>query len=234
MKPFTYLLVLFFTIFVCFIFSFHKRIRFDRNFSAFLKAALIVAAPFIAWDVYFTIAGVWWFDESYTIGLPIAGLPIEEWLFFLCIPFSCTFTFFCLHKFFDLTWADAFNNMIVFASTVVCVLIALLHYDKAYTCVTAVVTAATLIYYHFFAKIQWIGSASFIFFVLMLGFLPVNGVLTGTGIPSPIVNYNPEEFLGIRILTIPIEDAVYGYSQFLWVVFFFKKFQPSTTLSLAS
>jgi len=49
--------------------------------------------------------------------------------------------------------------------------------------------------------------------------------LTGTGLESPIVNYNPKDFLGIRILTIPIEDAVYGYAQFLLVLYFFLKFK---------
>ena len=58
----------------------------------------------------------------------------------------------------------------------------------------------------------------------MLGFFPVSGVLTGTGLENPIVNYNPSQFLGIRMGTIPIEDAVYGYTQFLWIIFFFKKF----------
>jgi len=46
-----------------------------------------------------------------------------------------------------------------------------------------------------------------------------------TGLKSPIVNYNPGDFLGIRIGTIPIEDAVYGYSQFLLGLYFFKKFK---------
>ena len=59
----------------------------------------------------------------------------------------------------------------------------------------------------------------------MPGFLMVNGVLTGTGLDSPIVNYNPDDFLGIRNLTIPIEDVVYGYEMILWNIFLFKKFK---------
>lgn len=225
MKPYTYLLINFLTVVICFAFSFDKRIQFYKHFGAFIKASVLVAIPFIAWDVWFTAHGVWWFNTEYTSGLILLGLPVEEWLFFICIPFSCVFTYFCLDKFFDLDWANAFNNIIVFLGVIICVLIALLHYDKIYTLVTAIATAATLIYLHFVARAYWIGQASLVFTILMLGFFPVNGVLTGSGLESPIVNYNPAKLLNIRMFTIPVEDAVYGYTQFLLNVYFFKIFQ---------
>lgn len=225
MQQYTYLLINFFTIIICFIYSFDRRIQFHHHFWTFIKGSIIVAIPFILWDIYFTKIGVWWFNDNYVIGWRIGGLPIEEWLFFICIPFSCVFTYFCLTKFFNLDFFNAFNNIIVFVTTIVCTVVALLYYDRTYTAVTAIVTVATVIYLHFIAKEEWIGQASFIFFVLMLGFFPVNGVLTGTGLESPIVNYNSEEFLRIRMGSIPIEDAVYGYSQFLWNIYFFTKFK---------
>ncbi|HSD09070.1 lycopene cyclase domain-containing protein [Flavobacterium sp.] len=227
MKQYTYLLILIFSVIVCFIASFDKRIEFYKHFGAFLKSALIVAIPFILWDIWFTENGVWWFNYEYTLGINIAGLPIEEWLFFICIPFSCMFTYFCFDTFFKLKWISGFNNIIVFVSIIVCSLVALLNTDKDYTFVTACTTIAILICLHFIVHAPWISQASFVFFVLMLGFFPVNGILTGTGLDSPIVNYNPDKFLGIRMLTIPIEDAVYGYSQFLLVIYFFKMFQKS-------
>ncbi|UUV22004.1 lycopene cyclase domain-containing protein [Paenimyroides aestuarii] len=225
LQPYTYLLINFFTILICFIASFDKRLQFHKQFGPFLLAATIVAIPFIAWDVWFTAHGVWWFNTDYTTGLIIAGLPIEEWLFFFCIPFSCVFTYFCLEKFFDWPWASAFNNVIVFVSIIVCAVVGLLHTDKMYTLVTAIATILTLVYLHFIAKKEWISRASLTFLILMPGFFGVNGILTGTGLASPIVNYNPDEFLGIRMLTIPVEDAVYGYAQFLLVLYFFKIFQ---------
>nr|WP_298001725.1 lycopene cyclase domain-containing protein [uncultured Flavobacterium sp.] len=225
MTSYTYLMVLFFTIIICFIASFDKRILFHHYFGAYIKAAILVAVPFIIWDVFFTAKGVWWFNTDYTLGIVIAGLPLEEWLFFICIPFSCVFTYFCFDKFFKWDKLSAFNNVIVFFSIIVCAVTALLHYDKIYTLVTAIVTIAALTYLHFVSRADWIAKASLIFTILMLGFFPVNGVLTGTGLASPIVNYNPGDFLGIRLGTIPIEDAVYGYTQFLLVLYFFKKFQ---------
>lgn len=227
MKQYTYLLVEFFTIIICFIASFDKRIQFHKHFVSFILAAVIVAVPFIAWDVWFTATGVWWFDENYTIGCNIAGLPLEEWLFFICIPFACVFTYYVFEKFFAWSWASAFNNIIVFAGIIFLAVMALLHQDKIYTLVTACATVITLIFLHFIAKAEWITRATVTYILLTPGFFFVNGILTGTGIDSPIVNYNPAEFLGIRMLTIPVEDAVYGYSQFLLVIYFFKMFQQS-------
>jgi len=222
---YTYLLINFFTVIICFIFSFDKRIQFNKQFGAFLKAILIVGIPFILWDVWFVSMGIWWFNDDYTLGLRIAGLPLEEWLFFICIPFACVFTYHCLNKFFDLSWANAFNNIIVFAGCVVCVLMALLHYDKPYTLVTALTAVVTLTYLHFVARVSWIGQAAVVYLLLMPGFFVVNGILTGTGLTSPVVNYNPGAFLGFRILTIPVEDLVYGNTQFLLNIYFFKLFQ---------
>jgi len=225
MMQYTYGLILFCTVFICFIASFDGRIRFDQQFIPFLKASALVAFVFIAWDIWFTIRGVWWFDSRYTVGLVIAGLPMEEWLFFIFIPFSCVFTYYCIDKFFNVQYLSAFNNIIVFVSVVVCAVLALRYTDRIYTLVTAIVTIVTLLTLHFLLRIQWISQASLVFTLLMLGFLPVNGILTGTGLQSPIVNYNPKDFMGIRVLTIPIEDAIYGYTQFLLVLYFFKKFE---------
>jgi lycopene cyclase domain-containing protein len=225
MIQYTYLLILFFTVIICFVASFDKRLAFNEHFGAFLKSAVVVGFPFILWDVWFTANGIWWFNLDYTSGFVLAGLPIEEWLFFICIPFSCVFTYYSIDKFFKLTWTEGFNNIIVFVGVIVCSLVALLHPYKSYTFVTAIATLLTLLYLHFFMRAPWISKASLVYTILMLGFFPVNGILTGTGLESPIVNYNPKEFLGIRMLTIPVEDAVYGYSQFLLVIYFFKLFQ---------
>ncbi|MNU13353.1 hypothetical protein D3C71_13920 [compost metagenome] len=225
MLQYTYLAINFFTIIICFIFSFHPKIKFHRHFKAFLLSSIIVALFFIAWDVWFTANGVWWFNEKYLIGKRLLGLPIEELLFFICIPFSCVFTYFCLDKFFKLNWKLSIEKIFVIISIIACIILAIIFKDKIYSLITFLTTAITLMVLYFVLKVKWIGKASFIYLVLMPGFLAVNGILTGIGLDSPIVNYNPKDFIGFRILTIPIEDTVYGYEMILWNLFFFYKFK---------
>ncbi|WP_417264701.1 lycopene cyclase domain-containing protein [Brumimicrobium sp.] len=225
MQPYTYLLINFFTIIICFIASFDRRVLFHQHFGAYLKAAFVAAVPFIAWDVWFTKMGVWWFDTNYTTGIVLLGLPLEEMLFFFCIPFACVFTYYCLDKFFNLDWTNVFSKYLTWITVLVGVGVAIIFHDKIYPFVTGLVVAGTVIYLYYIAKVDWIGKASFVFIILLPGFFMVNGVLTGTGIDSPIVNYNPDHFFNLRMLTIPIEDAVYGYAQFLIVVYLFKRFK---------
>lgn len=225
MLQYTYLLINFFTVIICFVFSFHPKIKFNRHFGAFLLAAFLVGTVFITWDALFTKMGVWWFNEKYTLGLKLLGLPLEEMMFFICIPFSCLFTYYCLDKFFRLDWKPIPEKIFVVVSIVMAFSIATYHNERIYTCITFFTTALSMFVLYFMLNVRWIGKASFIYLILMPGFIAVNGILTGTGLESPIVNYNPNDFMGIRFLTIPIEDTMYGYELILWNLYFFLKFK---------
>jgi len=225
MQQYTYLLINFCTVIICFIFSFHPKIKFNRHFTAFFKASLIVATVFIIWDMWFTERGVWWFNDAYLLRIKVYNLPVEELLFFFCIPFSCIFTYFCIDKFFTLDWNPLPEKTFVGISIIYSLIIAFYFHDKIYTLVTFASTACSIFILYFVLKSRWIGKASLIYLLLMPGFFAVNGILTGTGLESPIVNYNPQDFIGVRILTIPIEDTVYGYEMILWNIFLFQKFK---------
>lgn len=230
MQQYTYLLINFFTVIICFIFSFHHQIKFNRYFGAFLAASFIVGAVFVTWDAWFTKIGVWWFNDQYLLGARLFGLPLEELLFFICIPFACLFTYFCLDKFFKLDWKPLPEKIFVIISIILALCIAFWFKEKIYTFITFLSTACSLFVLKFLLKVRWIGKVSFVYLLLMPGFLMVNGILTGTGLESPIVNYNPNEFMGIRMLTIPVEDTVYGYELILWNIFVFQWFKkPETT-----
>jgi lycopene cyclase domain-containing protein len=230
----TYLLINFFTVIVPLIFSFHPKIRFDKKWRHFFGGNLIVAILFIGWDIYFTASGVWSFNGKYITGINLKGLPIEEMLFFICIPFACVFTYYCLTKFYTLNWNVKKESVfcIIFSATLLVIGIINLH--KLYTSVTFISTAIACLLLKFIIKINWIGKAFSVYAVLLIPFLIVNGLLTGTGLEEPVVLYNKAENLGIRIATIPVEDVFYGFELILLNLFFYNYREKRNSITSTS
>ena len=221
---YTYLLVDMLTILVPLVFSFHSRIRFNKMFLYFLPGNLIVAFLFVAWDFSFTKLGVWGFSDKYTLGLRIFGLPLEEILFFICIPFACLFTYYCLVRFFQIRWKRQITNTVIVIMSLVLALAGLIYIQKLYTATSFITTALLLIYVQFIARVNWLPALITIYPLLLIPFFIVNGILTGTGLEEPVVWYNNNENLGFRLLSIPIEDVAYGLELILANVLFFEWF----------
>ena len=205
-----YLYINFFTIIIPFLFSFHPKLLFYKTWNAFFPAVIIAGIIFLVWDAYFTHLGVWGFNPDYLTGITLINLPLEEVLFFFCIPYACVFTFHCLDVLLlqkSFRFNDKFVTPLLIAALVI---ISILQYQKIYTLVTFSSLAALLAYSKYVLKIQWLDKFYFVYAILLLPFLIVNGILTGTTLASPVVWYNNAEIIGIRILTIPVEDIFYG------------------------
>jgi lycopene cyclase domain-containing protein len=212
---FLYLLVDFFTILIPFLFSFHPKIKFYKTWKPFFIASFSVAFIFIIWDSVFTFLHVWSFNPRYVTGFYFLQLPIEEILFFICIPFSCVFTFFCLDQFYDLSWNDNAERNFVIIFFIVLVSTGLFFGGRLYTSITLISTAFIAVFLKFIFQVKWFGKALSVYAILLVPFLIVNGVLTGSGLAEPVVIYNQTEIMNIRLFTIPIEDVFYGLELFL-------------------
>src|SRR5210317_1835287 len=94
---YTYLLINLFSILIPFIASFDKRLDFYKQWKFLFPAIIITLAFFISWDVLYTYLGVWGFNPKYLTGINLINLPIEEWMFFVAIPYSCVFTYYALN-----------------------------------------------------------------------------------------------------------------------------------------
>lgn len=221
---FTYLFIDIFSIIIPFLFSFHPAIKFYRSFKAFFAADLISALCFIIWDVIFTAKGIWGFNEKFTTGIKIYNLPLEEVLFFVCIPFACVFTYSCLGVAFRRSWNSGREKRTTFFLVIIFLIAGICCWNKAYTATTFISFSLLLFLVRFIFHQLWLVNLYRAWFILLFPFFIVNGTLTGTGLSSPVVWYNDRETIRIRVGTIPVEDIVYGFELFMLTVFFYELF----------
>ena len=212
---YTYLLIDLFTILVPLIFSFHPKLGFYRTLRSLLPAILITGIFFILWDSYFTSLGVWGFNTTYITSLRIGNLPIEEILFFLCIPYSCIFTFHCLSKTIGGNFSKRTTSLFNIALIMLFLIIAIFFHHKKYTAFSFITLPVLIAFAYYGLKANWLTKFYIVYGILLVPFLIVNGLLTGTGLKNPVVWYNNDELIGIRILTIPVEDIFYGMALML-------------------
>lgn len=207
-KQFTYLLIDLMCIVVPLLASFHPKSPFYKEWRWFLPANILVAILFLVWDAAFTRFGIWGFNDDYITGIKLGNLPLEEVLFFICIPYACTYTYYVFSKYVKLSFAKvAVQRTYLLVSALL--LTALLNYSKLYTLVTFIslsVFLALLIR----QKVTYLDRFYLVFLIILVPFFISNGLLTGSWLDSPIVWYNDNHNLGIRLLTIPVEDTMYA------------------------
>jgi len=80
--------------------SFKWKFAYYRSYKALFPAIVIVGLGYIIWDAIVTARGDWWFNYDYLSGISVIGLPIEEILFFVVVPYSCIFIYENLEFFF--------------------------------------------------------------------------------------------------------------------------------------
>lgn len=207
-QNFTYLLLMLGSLAVPLIFSFEKQVRFYTQLKYLFPAILFSGAIFIMWDLRFEELGIWRFNAEYVTGIYILNLPVEEWLFFLVIPYFGVFIYEVLKVKFS--WFEK-PNIFLAISLVLLVAFALLAYfarQRLYTFFTFFLLTIYFGYTVFRNRFKPHYTKFYLTWVVMLvPFLIVNGILTAL----PVVEYNDVHTLGIRFLTIPVEDFFYFF-----------------------
>lgn len=154
--------------------------------------------------------GVWGFNPDYLTGITLINLPIEEWLFFITIPYASIFIYeasiYSLKK--DLLATISYP--ITYLLICVLYILGFVFIQKWYTGLTFILTASYLLFIVIKVKPKYLGRFYVGYIISFILFLLVNGILTGSFIPNEIVWYNNAENLSIRIFTIPIEDSIYA------------------------
>lgn len=194
---------------------------FARRWRAVGAAVLVGALPFVTWDAL--VAGRhWWFNDRYVLGPRIAGLPFEEVLFFVSVPFACLFTWQSVFA----PGADAGDaqrrwpyEMLWLAAPLG---VALLAAGREYTGATLLALAAVAGLDRAL-ETALLTRAAFLRFlgVVTVLMMVCNGYLTW----RPVVLYDPRYQLDVRVGSIPIEDFGYGIALVMLVVIVFEAWQ---------
>ena len=199
------------------LFSFHPKIKFYKLWPSVLPGILLMALVFIPWDIYFTQQGFWGFNPKYITGIEWFGLPMEEWLFFFCIPYACLFTHHVLSSLVR-GWPLSLRvSNWVYVMVVTVLIIGLWYGINQWYTATAFIYALLVLGLTQNTAPELLPSFFMSYLIILIPFFVVNGVLTGSGLPEPVVWYNDTENFGLRLGTIPIEDTIYNLGMLLTV-----------------
>lgn len=218
---YTYLLINLFTILGPLALSFDKKVAFYKKIKYLIPGQIITALLFLIWDHWFTIWGVWGFNDAYITGIKFGALPLEEIMFFLTVPYACVFIYECLNIYFP---SDPFKKIVPFLNLLIiaiCIFLLINFYNKLYTAITALFTLFFMIQQVVIGKRSFLGQFYRAYMVAIIPFLIVNGILTSL----PVVWYNDTQNLGIRIYTIPADDLLYNFLLFIMNISFYEFFQ---------
>ena len=214
------------------IFSFKWKFKYYSYFKPLAASIIIVGGIYILWDIVVTLRGDWAFNEEFLskIYFPAKeiGLPIEEILFFIVVPYACIFIYENLEHFIPakkLWYNKWFYSIMAF----VFVIVGLLFYHQDYT-ILAMFSCATFFLVAIIFSPDLLQSRNFWFYIILsfVPFIIFNYFLTSL----IVVSYNPAAIWGGngvwngRFFTIPFEDFFYNFSMlsfYLMIYIFFKK-----------
>lgn len=218
---YSYLLINFLVVLFPFLLSFDKKVHFYKKWRFIFPGLFITGILYLFWDYLFTINNVWSFNSNYIVGINFFGLPLEEILFFVTVPFSCVFIYECLISYFPLKIPSELVRILSITLVILSLVLLVIYHDRLYSLINFSTLSVILLFTLFKNTNLNMGKFYVAYIVSLLPFYIVNGLLTSV----PIVMYNDLENMGFRVGTIPFEDHFYSMSLILMNILFFEFFR---------
>jgi lycopene cyclase domain-containing protein len=226
-----------------FIFSFYPKKPFYKLWRSVAMGTLAMMAVFIPWDMYFTHIGVWGFNPNYLLGYQLGNLPLEEILFFICIPYACIFTYEAIKYYGQRNRFEKWGKPLSIVYMFISILLIIFYPDNYYTLSANSVLLVLLFINTFVLKSRYMGWFHLSWIILLIPFYISNGILTGLDFTQyPLWNTHPEQVadqivwynnahnLGIRIWSVPVDDFFYGMAMMLLAVTVHEAMQKKITV----
>lgn len=184
---------------------------FWRQWRGIVCGLALVSVPFIIWDALAAQAGHWQFSQTYTLGINMWGLPLEEILFFITVPLGCMVVWILLGRVHNATrplTVIKHARWLLLSAIPVLMGLAVLAGTPSYTRLALVAAAITCVVLSWHG--QLVVSGRFMVFQLcsFALFLVCNTILTGL----PVIMYGAQAVTGWKVGTIPVEDFLYNFA----------------------
>lgn len=202
---YTYLILDLLTLVSTIALSFDKKVAFYKQWPYLFPGILAGMIVFIPWDITFTLHGIWGFNPAYLTGIYLWHLPIEEWLFFIAVPYASVFIYACLEAYFG-DPMRRIQTLVWWFWLGLSFLCLVFGYKQWYPLITFSLLMAALLLHRWIWGTQFMGRLGLMWLIHLIPFFAVNGVLTAL----PIVWYNNSENLNVRLGSVPFEDAFYS------------------------
>lgn len=201
--------------------SFDKKVAFYKDWKFFILAMLPTSLAYIIWDIIATHTLVWKFNPQYLLGINIINLPIEEFMFFIVVPYACLFIYACLKSYWPKWHSHNLNKITSFGIILLSAICIIKNPSHAYTSSTFGLLSVTYCILLFTKYNHHLTHLIISWAIALLPMAFVNGILTG----NPVLIYDNTENLGIRIGTIPFEDFFYNLLYMTWMITLFEIFK---------
>ncbi|HMS25242.1 MAG TPA: lycopene cyclase domain-containing protein [Acidimicrobiia bacterium] len=202
-----------------------------KNYKAVLRSMSLPVAVYLIWDIIATHFGHWLFDPAQTSHLRFAGIPIEEYFFFIIIPLCALVTYETVTQFngdnFHIKGRTIFIGIALytFVGAVVEMFFRSQRVAKLESPITPWYTFATFAVMFIF--VLWVlnnkerknvllsGPSISTLGICLFFMIFVNGLLTQ--LSNPVVSYKAN--IGVRLyFDIPVEDFFYGTVLLAWIL----------------
>lgn len=196
-------------------FSFDRKVAYFKMWPFILPSILINAVVFVSLDIYYTSKGTWSFNPQYHSRIMIAGLPLEELLFFIIIPYCSLFVHYVFIAY--LPGVALRKGILSILSALLILLLLItagLNLPRTYTSFYCAMTAIMIL-------IAWLANPAVLsrfyitFLIIMIPFLLVNSILTGSFTEGAVFWYDRNGISGVRLFSIPVEDVLFGFNLIL-------------------
>jgi lycopene cyclase domain-containing protein len=200
------------------IISFITPISRYRRYGPLLISIAIVDPFYIIWDQLAVIYGTWSFNSAEVTGIYFFHLPIEEVAFFLVVPFSTILIYEAVNSHIHGKFKEGTTSAIAMVFFSILIIFGIFNINRSYTSVASFFAAGSIAIGT--ALDRTLMSSKSLWIYMAVSYIPFV-FFDHLMVTLPVFTYGINAIIGIRILSIPLEEFEYVFSLLLLYVIFY-------------